>query len=68
MFPVAPQVFDGVEFRGVSRQVLGCDPSVQAIEKFTNQAASVRGQAIPNGEQRRSDPIHEVDEKHRETQ
>jgi hypothetical protein len=60
MFPVAPQVFDGIEFRGVSRQILGSDPSVQAIEKFANQPASVRGQPIPDDQQRRSDPIHEM--------
>jgi hypothetical protein len=62
MFPVAPQVFDGIEFRGVRRQVLGGDPSVQAIEKFANQPASVRGQPIPDDQQRRSDSIHEVGE------
>jgi len=37
-----------IQFRRVCGQVLGGDPSVEALEKFANQPAPMRGQSIPD--------------------
>jgi hypothetical protein len=51
MFQVAPDVFDWIELRGIGRQILQGDVSVQAVDVLLYQARSMRLQSIPDGQQ-----------------
>src|SRR5882724_11352041 len=51
MFQVAPDVFDWIQRRRISRQILQGDVPVQAIDVFFYQSRSMRLQAIPDDQQ-----------------
>ncbi len=51
LFPVAPEVLHRVEFRRVSGQALQFEPGPLAGDPVLDQAAAVRGQAVPDDQQ-----------------
>jgi hypothetical protein len=51
MFPVAPKVFDRIEFRGVGGQILDLEPAVQAAYEFRHQVAAVCRKPVPEDQQ-----------------
>jgi hypothetical protein len=50
-FQMRPDVFDGVQFRGVGRQLLEHDALIERLDVLPHQATAVGGQAIPDDEQ-----------------
>ena len=48
VFPVAPEIFDGIEFRRVRRKVFDGDLAVERIEELADQAAAVGRQPVPH--------------------
>src|SRR6266852_4438403 len=51
LFPVAPEVLHRAEFRRVSGQALQFEPGPLAGDPVLDQAAAVRGQAVPDDQQ-----------------
>src|SRR6185437_5426269 len=51
MFEVAPDVFDGIQFRRVRRQMFQGDAPVEALEVFFDQPRAMRLQAVPDDQQ-----------------
>jgi len=47
-FPVAPDVFDGIQFGSVGRQVLECQTPVLGRDKVPDHSAAVLPEAIPD--------------------
>src|ERR1019366_7717589 len=46
-----PNVFGGVEFRGVGRELLDLDRALEGFEGLAHQRRAMRGQAVPDDEQ-----------------
>src|SRR6266849_9560730 len=58
VFPVAPEVLHRVEFRRVSGQALQFEPGPLAGDPVLDQAAAVRGQAVPDDQQPAREMAH----------
>ena len=59
LLPVTPDVFDGVQFRRVGRQIGGGNPALQFGDEVLHQAAAVRRQTIPHDQQRLTKVTHQ---------
>src|ERR1700678_1144181 len=57
MLQVAPDVFDGVQFRRVGRQMLKSDAPVQALDVLFDQPRAMRLQAVPDDQQLLADRL-----------
>src|ERR1017187_3740323 len=55
VFEMSPDVFGGVEFRGIGRELLDLDRALEGFEGLSPQRRAVRGQAVPAGQQRFAD-------------
>jgi hypothetical protein len=51
LFPVAPEVFDGIEFWGIRRKSFHPDFAVQTRHVLTHELTAVGGNAVPDDEQ-----------------
>lgn len=51
LLPVTPDVFDGVEFRGIGRQELELDVAVLTIDVLFDESAAMRRQTVPDNQQ-----------------
>ena len=51
LFPVAPEVFDGVKFRSIGWETLQPDFAAQALQVRSHQLATVSGHSVPDDEQ-----------------
>jgi len=60
LFPVAPEVFDGIEFWGIRRKSFHPDFTMQTFQVRPHQLAAVGGYAVPDDEQLASDMSLEV--------
>src|SRR5271163_4836429 len=49
--PSVPDVFGGIQFRSVGRQVLDADTAVLGGHESLHQPAAMRGQAVPHQQQ-----------------
>jgi hypothetical protein len=47
-FDVSPQVFDGIEFRGIPGQPLDCEPIGLTAQILGHLGTTVSGQAVPD--------------------
>src|SRR5713101_5231692 len=63
VFPVAPEVLHRVEFRSVSGQALQFEPGLLAGDPVLDQAAAVRGQAVPDDQQPAREMAQEMSQK-----
>src|SRR5712692_3482783 len=63
---IAPDVFDGIEFRGIRRQPFENNVSVERFDEVLDDATAVRRQAVPDDQQLAanllSKRVQEVDE------
>ena len=48
MLPIAPEVFNRIEFGSIRRKVFDCDQSIKRIEKLSHQFAAMGGQTVPD--------------------
>ena len=48
VFPVAPEIFDGIEFRRVRRKVFDGNLAAERIEELADQPAAVRREPVPH--------------------
>src|SRR5208283_2620039 len=55
LFPVRPDVFDGIQFGSIGRQVLDVNVTLQAIEVIPHQTTAMCRQTIPDNQQRTID-------------
>lgn len=62
VLPMSPHRLDRVELRRIRRQVLQHDVPVLSIDVVFDEVAAVRGQAIPDDEQRLAELAPEVSE------
>lgn len=60
LFAISPDVFDRVELRCIGRQTLQMDVAVLLSDVVPNQAATVRGQPVPDNRQPAADVLLEV--------
>src|ERR1022692_4958286 len=51
VFEMSPDVFGGVEFRGIGRELLDLDRALEGFEVLANERRAMRGQAVPDYEQ-----------------
>ena len=51
LFPVSPEVFNRVEFRGISWETFHPDFALQAFQILPHESAAVGGHAVPDDEQ-----------------
>ncbi len=51
LFPITPEVFHRVKFRGISWETFHPDFTLQAFQVRTHESAAVGGYAIPYDEQ-----------------
>lgn len=63
LLAIAPDVFDRIEFRCIGRQTLQMDAAMLLGDVVPDQAAAVRGQAIPDDRQRSADVLLEMFQK-----
>ena len=55
LFPVSPDVFDGIQFGSICRQVLDLNVTLQGVEVIPHETTAMRRQTIPNDQQRTRD-------------
>ena len=60
LFPVAPEVFDGVKFRSIGWETLQPDFAAQALQVRSHQLATVSGHSVPDDERLAFDVTLEV--------
>ena len=60
MFPMAPNVFDRIEFRSIGRQKFDLDPSSRLIYKVPDQTTAMAAKTIPNDEKIARDMAHQM--------
>ena len=51
LLPVTPDVLHWIEFRGVTRQPLDCEPTALCADEVADQARPMRRQSIPHHQQ-----------------
>lgn len=51
LFPMRPEVFDGIEFGGVGREPFELDGAVGRVDVIAHQMAAVRRESVPDDEQ-----------------
>ena len=51
MFPVAPNIFDRIEFWSIGRQPLGGEPAPLCADEFADQPRPMRRQPVPDYQQ-----------------
>lgn len=52
LFPVAPDVFHGIQFGSVGGEVFDMDSAAELLDIVANQPTTVSRQAVPNQQQR----------------
>ena len=60
LFPITPEVFDGIEFWGIRRKSFHPDFAMQTFQVRPHQSAAVSGYAVPDDQQLSSDVTLEV--------
>ena len=63
LFPVSPEVFNRVEFRGIGRETFHPNFAMQTFQVRSHQLAAVGGHAVPDYEQLAFDVSLEVFQK-----
>ena len=63
LFPVAPHVFDGIEFGCISRESFQHDATPLLRHELLDPSATVSRESIPNDEKVAPDVAHQVAQK-----